>query len=161
MPRSAQSAQAQLRSVSPAATTPDRALRVLAAEDNATNQLVLRALLEPLGVQLTLVADGVQAVEASSTGAFDLVLMDIQMPVMDGLEATAAIRDQERAAGRPSVPIIALTANAMRHHLEAYGAAGPTAHVAKPIDATLLYAAIEFALSAGDPAADRTDAAMA
>jgi len=160
LPRSAQSAQAPLRSASPAATTPDRALRVLAAEDNATNQLVLRALLEPLGVQLTLVADGAQAVEACSTGAFDLVLMDIQMPVMDGLDATAAIRDQERAAGLPAVPIIALTANAMRHHLEAYAAAGLTAHVAKPIDATLLYAAIESAL-AGDPSADRADAAIA
>ena len=90
----------------PAAVAVDerRAIRILAAEDNATNRLILGALLEPLGVELTLVGDGAAAVEAFGVSAFDLIRMDIQMPRMDGLAATAEIRRIERdraAALRP------------------------------------------------------------
>jgi signal transduction histidine kinase len=113
--------------------------RVLAAEDNPANQLVLRSVLKTFGADLTLVADGRQAVDAWRDGDFDIVLMDIQMPVMDGVEAARAIREEEAAArteGREvrPVPIVALSANAMTHQVNAYIAAGMDLHLAKPID---------------------------
>ena len=122
-------------------------LRILAAEDNATNQMILRALLEPLDIDLVIVDDGREAVEACSAGPFDLILMDIQMPEMNGLEATAAIRQRERQASVPHVPIIALTANVMRHQIDEYLAAGMVGFVAKPINARVLMQAIETALA--------------
>jgi signal transduction histidine kinase len=116
-----------------------RAPRVLAAEDNPANQLVLRTIMQTFGAQLTLVADGRAAVEAWRGGAFDLVLMDIQMPVMDGVAATLAIREAEAEAeaqgyGAPRTPIVALSANAMTHQVKAYLAAGMDMHLAKPLD---------------------------
>jgi CheY-like chemotaxis protein len=129
-----------------------RSLRILAAEDNDTNQLVLRALLEPLQVELVVVANGAQALDAWASEPFDLILMDIQMPVMDGVDAAAAIRAREARAGRPSVPILALTANAMDHQRRAYEAAGFSGVVAKPIDAAALFAAISAAIE--DPTTD-------
>jgi signal transduction histidine kinase/CheY-like chemotaxis protein len=113
-------------------------LRVLAAEDNRVNQMVLRALLEQMGIEPTIVDDGSQAVEAWRAAAWDLVLMDVQMPVMDGLTAAQAIREAETAEGRPRTPIIALTANVMAHQLESYLAAGMDEVVAKPIEAARL-----------------------
>jgi len=110
-----------------------RVLRILAAEDNKINQLVLTTLLQQMGVTPTLVEDGAQAVEAWQAGEFDLVLMDMQMPVMDGLTAVRAIRTGEGLSGRPRLPIIALTADVMSHHLEDYRRAGVDAVVAKPI----------------------------
>jgi two-component system, sensor histidine kinase len=80
------------------------------------------------------------------------VLMDVQMPVMDGVEATRAIRALAAELGRPRIPIIALTANAMNHQVEQYRAAGMDGHVAKPIEAAVLYAALETALG-DDPGA--------
>jgi PAS domain S-box-containing protein len=109
-------------------------LRVLAAEDNATNQLVLRTLLGQLGVDVVLVGDGQAAVDAWSAESWDLILMDVQMPVMDGFAATRAIREIEAREGRPATPIIALTANAMSHHIEACLTAGMTRLLPKPID---------------------------
>jgi CheY-like chemotaxis protein len=125
----------------------DRPVRILAAEDNATNQRVLRAVLETFGVDLTLVENGRLAVEAWSRGDYDLVLMDIQMPEMDGVEAARAIRAGERASGRPRTPILALSANAMTHQVAEYLAAGMDAHVAKPIEIPKLQAALEAALA--------------
>ena len=116
-----------------------RALRVLAAEDNATNRLVLQALLSPLDIDLCLVEDGREAVEAWRAGGFDLVLMDIQMPKMDGIQATLAIRGEEAQRGRAPTPIYALSANAMPDQVQQYLAAGMSGHIAKPIDATVLY----------------------
>ena len=107
-------------------------LRVLAAEDNPMNQQVLATLLGQLGVELVLVGDGAQAVEASARGDFDLILMDVQMPVMDGPTAARAIRARELELGRRT-PILALTANAMAHHAAEYAAAGMDGMVAKPI----------------------------
>jgi len=117
-------------------------LRVLAAEDNSINQLVLRTLLQQVGVSPHVVDDGRAAVDAWEHGDWDVILMDIQMPGMDGLTATAAIRAAEARLGRPRTPILALTANAMRHQVEAYLAAGMDGHVAKPIKASDLYEAL-------------------
>ena len=126
----------------------ERSLRILAAEDNPTNQVVLRAFLQAVGVDLVMVENGAQAVEASAAGGFDLILMDIQMPVMDGITATHAIREREAGKGGRRVPIIALTANAMSHQVSEYLSAGMAGHVAKPIEASLLYAAINDVLEA-------------
>jgi signal transduction histidine kinase/CheY-like chemotaxis protein len=127
---------------------PERALRILAAEDNPTNQLILRALLTPLQLELVLVADGEAAVAVYQEGGFDLVLMDIQMPGMDGVEATRQIRQYERQMRRGHTPILALTANVMPHQLEAYLSAGMDGFVAKPIQLSALTQAIESALMA-------------
>jgi signal transduction histidine kinase/ActR/RegA family two-component response regulator len=130
-------------------------LRLLAAEDNATNQQVLAAVMESLGIDIDIVGDGKQAVEAWSGAAYDLILMDIQMPVMDGIRAAQEIRAAERAQGRSRTPIIALTANALSHQVEEYMAAGMDGHVPKPIEIAKLYEAISSALNAaatgGDP----------
>ncbi|MBS0334977.1 MAG: response regulator [Proteobacteria bacterium] len=108
-------------------------LRVLVAEDHPTNRKVVELILEPLGVDLTLVEDGRQAVEAATQGAFDLILMDLQMPVLDGLSAARDIRAAEAAAGRPRVRIVALSANALPEHISEARAAGMDGHLAKPI----------------------------
>ena len=129
-----------------------RAVRILAAEDNATNRKVLGALLEPLGVELTIVVNGLEAVETWRTVPCDLVLMDIQMPEMGGVAASSRIRELEREQGLEPIPIIALSANAMRHQVEEYLAAGMTAHIAKPIRLSELYAALSAALA---PSGDR------
>ncbi|CAN7456956.1 ATP-binding protein [Phenylobacterium sp. LjRoot219] len=117
-------------------------VRILAAEDNATNQVILRALLEPLGAQLTLVGDGREAIEAYRAGGFDLVLMDIQMPVTDGVAASREIRSLEAREGRPRTPIIALSANVMAHQVAEYRAAGMDAVVGKPFEAEALWSAV-------------------
>ena len=130
----------------PAAPERDRRLRVLAAEDIPTNQLILRTILEAFGAQLQMVDNGRQAVEAWRAGGFDLILMDIQMPVMDGVEATRAIRAEEAAGGRARTPIIAVSANAMAHHARAYLEAGMDAHVPKPIALDNLNAAMRAVL---------------
>jgi signal transduction histidine kinase/CheY-like chemotaxis protein len=137
----------------PDAEVGGRVMRLLAADDNATNRLILAALLEPLGVELICVEDGRRAVEAFQTERFHAVLMDVQMPEMDGVEATAEIRRLEARDGQPRTPVIALTANAMRHQVEAYLAAGMDGFVAKPIEAEKLFDAIHAALGAGPPEA--------
>ena len=123
------------------------ALRVLAAEDNPTNQLVLSTIMQIFGVQLTLAADGIEAIEAWRAGSFDLLLMDIQMPRLDGVAATRRIRSEEAATGRPRIPILALSANALTHQVEAYMAAGMDGHVAKPIELPKLQAALDQVLA--------------
>ncbi|HEY8573784.1 ATP-binding protein [Phenylobacterium sp.] len=139
-------------------------LRLLAAEDNPTNQQVLRAVMDSLDIDLDVVADGKQAVEAWRMGAYDLILMDIQMPVMDGIAAARAIRQTERQEKRPRTPIVALTANALSHQVAEYLAAGMDGHVAKPIEIAKLYEAISAALNAAAtggvaPAEAQTNAA--
>jgi CheY-like chemotaxis protein/two-component sensor histidine kinase len=125
----------------------ERSLRVLAAEDIPTNQLVLKTIMQSFGVEITMVDNGRQAVEAWLAEPYDLVLMDIQMPEMDGIAATRAIRAAETEMGRPRTPIIAVSANAMAHQVKEYLAAGMDGHVAKPIELSKLHAAIEAALS--------------
>lgn len=121
----------------------DRPLRVLAAEDNAANRHVLRVLLEPLSVNLTLVENGREAVEAMAAEAFDIVLMDANMPVMDGLDALRAIR----AAGGPgaATPVWMLTANVFEEDVTRYRNAGANGVVRKPIDLAELFAALSDA----------------
>jgi CheY-like chemotaxis protein len=87
-------------------------------------------------------------VEAWRTGAYDLILMDIQMPVMDGITAARTIREAEKKGSRRRTPIVALTANALTHQVEEYLAAGMDAHVAKPIEIAKLYDAISSVLNA-------------
>ncbi len=123
-------------------------LRVLAADDNPTNQKVVAAVLAPLNAEVVLVSDGAACVEAWKAASFDIVLMDIHMPGMDGVEAAQAIRQLEAAEGRPRTPIVAVTANALAHQVEGYLAAGMDGHVAKPIEVTKLYDAIEAAMTA-------------
>ena len=135
-------------------------LRVLAAEDNEVNRLILGALLEPLGVQLRLAADGVEAVEAFASEPFDMVLMDVQMPVMNGVEAARAIRRREAEAGRPPTPILALSANVMPHQVAEYLAAGMDGLIAKPIEVRAMLEAMRKAMAdrqtaGGLEAADR------
>ena len=123
-------------------------LRLLAAEDNPTNQQVLGAVLASLGIEVQIVPNGHEAVEAWRTGSYDLILMDIQMPVMDGITAAASIRAAETKAGRRRTPIVALTANALTHQVAEYMAVGMDAHVAKPIEIAKLYDAISAVLTA-------------
>ena len=124
----------------------ERPVRILAAEDNAINQKVLAALMEPVGAELTVVSSGREAIEAWRTGAWDMILMDIQMPGMSGVEATLQIRAAEAAEGRPRTPIVAVSANAMQHQMEEYRAVGMELHVSKPIQAQALYLAVQAAL---------------
>ncbi len=125
-------------------------LRVLAAEDNATNQLVLTTIMQIFGVELTLAADGVEAVDVWRDGVFDVILMDIQMPQLDGVAATRRIRAEEAESGRPRTPILALSANALTHQVDSYLAAGMDGHVAKPIELPKLQVALEQVLAAAE-----------
>ena len=129
-----------------APTLDGRPLLILAAEDNAVNQLVLKTLLDQAGLELVMVDNGRDAVAAWEERPWDLILMDVQMPVMDGPTATREIRRREAETGRPETPIIALTANAMNHQTESYRAAGMSGFVAKPIEVAQLYAAIAAAI---------------
>jgi signal transduction histidine kinase len=121
-------------------------LRVLAAEDSPINQLVLRTLLEQVGIEITLVDDGVQAVKAWEEGVWDLILMDVQMPLMDGPTAAATIRRREAIEGRRRTPILAVTANVMTHQIGEYLRAGMDGCVAKPIQLQVLLEAMSSAL---------------
>ena len=109
-----------------------RVLRVLLAEDNSVNQEVGSAMLESLGCSCDVVGNGLQALEAIARERYDAVLMDCQMPVMDGFEATRRLREGEAASGAPRLPVIALTAQALEGHREQCLAAGMDRYLAKP-----------------------------
>jgi len=119
-----------------------RSLRVLLAEDHPINQKVATRMLENLGHRVTVVGDGRAAVEASGSGPFDLILMDVQMPEMDGFEATAAIRARERTSA-DRLPIVALTAHAMAGDRERCLAADFDDYLSKPIQAAAILGAFE------------------
>ncbi len=128
----------RVRDSGPATTDADapahpQDLRVLVAEDNPNNRRIVAMVLDLVQAQATYAENGQEALDAFAPGRFDIILMDLQMPVLDGLSATRRIRELERAAIAPPVPIIALSANAMTHHVTEALAAGATAHVAKPI----------------------------
>jgi len=118
----------------------DRPLRVLVAEDNRVNQAVILAMLAPAGHQIDMVENGVEAVAAVARAPYDLVLMDVQMPEMDGVAATGRIRELEGDARH--TPIIGVTANAMKGDQEKYLSAGMDDYVTKPIDPRRLAEAI-------------------
>ena len=122
-------------------------LRILVAEDNPMNQLVLKTLLGQVGLQVHCVSDGLQAVEAVATSSWDMILMDVQMPVMDGPTAVRKIRELERSRGQIRIPILALTANAMAHHEAEYLAAGMDILVPKPLQLERLLNAMDQALA--------------
>jgi signal transduction histidine kinase/CheY-like chemotaxis protein len=132
--------------------------RVLLAEDHPTNQRVVSMILEAAGVALTIVGDGDQAVAAAAAEDFDLILMDMQMPVMDGVSATAAIRRRQRAEGAARTPIIMLTANALDEHIESGRAAGADLHVTKPLRPHALLSAM-LQLLAASPESSGAEAA--
>jgi CheY-like chemotaxis protein len=115
-------------------------MSILLVEDNPTNRLVARKMLEAMGVLVSTAEHGGEGVEAARLGAYDLILMDVQMPVMDGIEATRRIRALGGKASR--TPIVGLTANAMAHQKEAYLAAGMNGVASKPISAVALVAEI-------------------
>ena len=115
-------------------------LRILVAEDNGVNQILIKAILDQMGHYSDIVGNGIEAVRQVQAGRYDLVLMDIQMPEMDGEAATRAIRSLPN--GVASIPIIAMTANAMVEHREAYLASGMDDYVSKPISSKALAAAI-------------------
>ncbi|WAC59513.1 ATP-binding protein [Brevundimonas sp. SL130] len=121
--------------------------RILLADDHPANRKVIEIMLAGFPTELVVVEDGAQALEACRQGVFDLVLMDMQMPVMDGLTATAAIRALEIEAGRGRTPIIMLTANALADHVEAGRAAGADGHLSKPITLAGLLDGVVAALS--------------
>jgi PAS domain S-box-containing protein len=128
------------------------ALRVLVAEDNEINQLVIKTLLSQAGVDAVVVGTGKLALEAWTNHRWDLILMDVQMPEMDGPTATRLIREREHQTGRARTPIVALTANVMTHQIADYMAAGMDDHVAKPIEASRLIGALEHALRPSETA---------
>ncbi len=130
-------------------------LRILAAEDNENNRVVLQALLAQFGAEPTLVTNGREAVLAWDANDWDVILMDSQMPDMDGLTATRMIRERERLSARLRTPIIALTANAMVHQLQRCRDAGMDDHVSKPIDTRQLLAALQWATQYRTVAAER------
>jgi two-component system, sensor histidine kinase len=124
----------------------DSPLRVLMAEDHPINQRVTSLCLAPWGAQITIAENGVEAVEAFKVGHFDIVLMDMQMPEMDGLEATRLIRALEQERGQIRTPIAMLSANAMPEHVRAALAAGCDHHIAKPVTPAALGLGMEEAM---------------
>jgi PAS domain S-box-containing protein len=123
------------------------AIRLLLAEDSPANQVVAKALLTKKGYQVDVVENGQEAVSAFESGAYDLILMDLRMPGMDGLEATRLIRAQETNS---HIPIVAMTANARQEDVDRCLASGMDDFVAKPVDKQKLFAALERQLGATD-----------
>jgi CheY-like chemotaxis protein len=118
-------------------------LHILLAEDNQVNRVIVTRLLEKRGHTLVTVENGREAVTAVETQDFDLVLLDVQMPVMDGLQAVGLIRRREEETGKSHVPVIALTAHAMQGDRERCLAAGMDDYLSKPINREDLFRVIE------------------
>ena len=117
-------------------------MRILLADDHPANRKVIEIMLAGLEAELTSVENGQLAVDRYQEGDFDLVLMDMQMPVMDGLAAVRAIRAHEAAKAGGRTPVLMLTANALAEHVAAGRAAGADGHLAKPITLAALLAAV-------------------
>jgi signal transduction histidine kinase/ActR/RegA family two-component response regulator len=134
--------------------------RVLVAEDHPTNQKVVELILESVGVTPVIVENGQLALDLLKVERFDVVLMDMQMPELDGLSATAMLRAFEREQGLPRTPVIMLTANALDEHVRAGQEAGADLHLSKPIHAQALIESIMTAISgqADDAGEDETSA---
>ncbi|HET8707682.1 MAG TPA: response regulator, partial [Pseudomonadales bacterium] len=122
---------------------------ILIAEDNEVNQIVVNGILRKLSLQFTNVSNGVQAVQCyqENPGKFDLILMDCEMPEMDGFSATQMIRRWESERGVAAVPIIALTAHAVEEYKQRALEAGMNSHIAKPIQMKVLQATLASYLS--------------
>ncbi len=142
LPRSARQINARANASSTALECVPEGLRILLVEDNPLNQTIARGLLGNLGVEVEVAGNGREGVERARAGGFDMVLMDCLMPVMDGFDATRAIRAEERTSGRTRVPIIALTANAFQEDVLRCLDAGMDSHLSKPIRREKLMAAL-------------------
>jgi len=124
-----------------------RSRRILLVEDNAVNRLVAQLLLEKRGHRVVVAGNGREALDLLAQQSIDLVLMDVQMPEMGGIEATEALREKEKRTGQ-RLPVVAMTAGAMKGDEERCRQAGMDGYVVKPIKSSLLFAAIEEACSA-------------
>ena len=122
-------------------------LRVLLVEDNEVNRKVISCILNMIQADLTWAENGLEGVQAFQRQAFDVVLMDLQMPVMDGFTATREIRAYESTQGQRRTPVIVVSANVRPEDRSASRAAGADDHLAKPVDVTALFAAIQTALT--------------
>ena len=141
--------------VSPARETQpatDEPLLALIVDDNATNRRVLEMILQQSGLDFASVENGLEAVEACEARRFDVILMDIQMPVMDGLAATREIRRREASSGRPHAPVIVVSANGMPEQMAASRQAGAERHLTKPINAAVLLQTLSEVIGSSDPA---------
>lgn len=138
-------AEASAETVAEAAEAQGR-LRVLVADDNPTNRRVVELMLDAAGAEVVSVENGAEALDALRADAFDLVLMDLRMPVMDGFEAIRAIRQGEAQRPDGRLPIIVLSANSAPEDREASAEAGADRHIAKPIRAETLFGAISEVL---------------
>jgi CheY-like chemotaxis protein len=118
-------------------------LQILLAEDHPINRIAVELILDSLHVELTCVENGRDAIAAAEAQAFDLIFMDMQMPVMDGLTAIRHIRAREAAGNSKQIPICVLTANATPEHREQAARAGANAFLTKPIDAAALISTVE------------------
>ncbi|MCV2217058.1 ATP-binding protein [Thauera sp. Sel9] len=145
----AEAAKAAPAADAPPAPVLGKGAAILVVEDNPINQKLAVALLTRRGYDLTVAEDGRQGLEKVIGGNFDLVLMDLQMPVMDGLEATRRIRAHERETGRPRIPILAMTASAREEDRQICLAAGMDDFLTKPLNIGLLYERVEAVLKAG------------
>jgi signal transduction histidine kinase len=141
------SAASEPAASAPPAPVDGQRARVLVADDHAANRRVVELMLAQTGVDLVLVGDGAQALEAVAAGAFDVILMDVQMPVLDGLSAIRAIRAREAEQNLPRTPVMALSAHAMDEHVQMSLAAGADRHLTKPLQARTLIEAVGEALS--------------
>lgn len=140
---------------------PDPSLRILVAEDHLLSQKVIRGMLGKLGLDADVVGNGLEALAAMQEKQYDLILMDCEMPEMDGFEATRRIRELERRQGKKPVPVIALTAHILREHRERSLAAGMNAHVAKPVElGNLAEVIVSFTRSALTPETDNSAPAL-
>lgn len=125
---------------------------LLVVDDNATNRKIIAALVEPFGIACGFAADGREALEAWRRQPWDAIFMDVHMPIMDGVEATRAIRQEEDRLGRPRVPIVAVTASLLEQETANYHAAGMDDVLPKPIEASALAQMLARCVGAGDPA---------
>ena len=130
-------------------------LRILAAEDHEVNQLVLVTLLKSLDCEVVMVSDGAQAIAAFETGVWDVVLLDIQMPNVDGYAAVREIRAVEARRGLSRTPVVAVTANVMVHQVGGYRAAGFDGELGKPIALDALIEMLSRVVGAADPLTER------
>ncbi|MCH8467437.1 MAG: response regulator, partial [Roseinatronobacter sp.] len=142
LPLPVQPASAALQHYTPVGNSPLPALSVLAADDNRTNQMILGMMLGQLGAQVTLADDGLSALEVFRQRQFDLLILDISMPRLDGLALLREIRAYEQRTGRARCPAIAFTANAMTHQVQSYLDGGFDACVTKPLKLERLRTAI-------------------
>ena len=133
------SLQTQNFDVDAPATTP---IRVLLADDHPTNRTVVELILGVVGAEVVSVEDGAQAVECFKAQSFDVVLMDVQMPVMDGLTAIREIRAYEAGRGSARTPVHVVSTNALPEHFRESLAAGADSHITKPIAAPVLLSAV-------------------